>query len=239
MSKLLMKRVTFITLVVILGIIYYHTVIKDSLITKERETALEYSLPVTEGNQTELEVYLDEATKDQSIEKVTTEETKNYTDDEAVYIHVCGAVRQPGVYEMVIGDRVVDAILAAGGFHEEAAEDVINQAELLVDGARLYVPTTEEIDASGYLLEEHGVVANKQYGLVENAVNQIDDRININTAGKEALMTLPGIGEAKAESILAYRKEHGNFITVEELQNVPGIKKASFNKMKDYITIGR
>ena len=116
---------------------------------------------------------------------------------ETLYVHVCGAVNAPGVYELRTDARIYEALEAAGGMTEDAAADWING----------------------------------------NAGGSVSDKININTAAKEELMTLSGIGASKAESILKYRQEHGNFQSIEDLKKIEGIKDGVFNKIKDDITV--
>ena len=140
-------------------------------------------------------------------------------------MYICGAVNTPGVYELDKDARVFEAIRSAGGMTDEAAPDAINQARVVSDGEQIYVPTAEEAESQGTGVE--GTVT-------ESAV---DDKVNINTAGKDELMTLTGIGEAKAGSILRYREENGRFESIEELMEIEGIKEGVFNKIKDDITI--
>ena len=109
-----------------------------------------------------------------------------------------------------------EAIEKAGGFRADAATTEVNQAEELEDGMRLYVPTVNE--------------------LIE-AQSKKNGKININKASKEELMTLPGVGESKAERIIQYRKERGAFKKTEEIMNISGIKEGLYNKIKDYISV--
>lgn len=142
-----------------------------------------------------------------------------------VYVYVCGAVNAPGVYELKEGARVFEAIQLAGGLTEAAAADAVNQARIVTDGEQIRVPTVEEAQNQGA-----GVAGEVTEGTENN-------KININTAGKEELMTLTGIGEAKAESIMDYREKNGSFTSIEELMQIEGIKEGVFNKIKDDITI--
>lgn len=142
-----------------------------------------------------------------------------------VYVYVCGAVNAPGVYELKEGARVFEAIQLAGGLTEAAAADAVNQARIVTDGEQIRVPTVEEAQSQGA-----GVAGEVTEGTENN-------KININTAGKEELMTLTGIGEAKAESIMDYREKNGSFKSIEELMQIEGIKEGVFNKIKDDITI--
>ena len=142
-----------------------------------------------------------------------------------VYVYVCGAVNAPGVYELKEGARVFEAIQLAGGLTEAAAADAVNQARIVTDGEQIRVPTVEEAQSRGA-----GVAGEVTEGTENN-------KININTAGKEELMMLTGIGEAKAESIMDYREKNGSFTSIEELMQIEGIKEGVFNKIKDDITI--
>ena len=143
-----------------------------------------------------------------------------------IYVYVCGQVQTPGVYVLPEGSRVFDVFKLAGGLTAEAAPDYWNQAQVLKDGEMLYVPTAEEA---------------KERKFDSNPTSHTDtddpNKVNINTASKEELMTIPGVGEAKALAILAYRQENGPFSSIEELMNVEGIKDGVFSKMKEYIEV--
>lgn len=150
------------------------------------------------------------------------EEPVQMTEDSipTVFVYVCGAVVNPQVVELPEGSRAQDALEAAGGFATDAHEEYINLAQKVADGEKLYFPTREEAEA----WEEEA--QNKKLGLV-----------NINTAGLEELMTLPGIGESRAKDILAYRESNGAFETKEDLQKVPGIKENMYAKLSDKIIV--
>ena len=166
--------------------------------------------------------------KGEETEETLSRKEEDSPEAESVFVYVCGAVKSPGVYELKSGARVYEAIELAGGVTGEAAQELLNQAEVVSDGERIYVPDQEEAEAfqNGTGGLETGVTDGSEKG-----------KININTAGKEELMTLTGIGEAKAESILRYREENGKFGSIEELMQVEGIKEGVFNKIKDDITI--
>ena len=135
-----------------------------------------------------------------------------------IRVHVCGAVSSPGVVALPEGSRAEDALQAAGGFAEDAWRDYINLAEKVSDGQKLYFPTLEE--AETMTAQDTGT------GLV-----------NINSADIAALSTLPGIGEAKARDIIAYREAHGAFENCEDIMKVPGIKTSVYSKISDMITV--
>ena len=168
-----------------------------------------------------------------------------------IYIHVCGAVRQPGVYELKAGSRVYEAVQAAGGFAEGADQDYVNQAQTLGDGIKLVIPTMEEaVEArereavSGTTQEETSHI---QIGIVgdtssagsagEEQTKDSDGRININTASEAQLCDIPGIGATRAAAIAAYRESHGGFQKPEDIMKVSGIKEGMYEKIKDSISV--
>lgn len=161
----------------------------------------------------------------------TKEEDERTEGDEpsVICVFVCGKVSSPGVYELPGESRVADAIRAAGGMTGEADEFFLNQAQLLTDGQKIYVPDKEE--------------AQQMAGTGEDAVcgsqeqEKEQGKVNLNTASKEELMTLSGIGEARAQSILDYREEHGPFGSIEDIRQVEGIKDGIYNRIKDKITV--
>ena len=167
-------------------------------------------------------------------EAVSSEKTENTTIPLCVY--VCGHVMSPGVYQLAEGSRVCDAISAAGGPSDDADAQMLNQAEAVTDGMRIYVPSETETKGmdrsdqagSGYLngSTEAGEKGGSRSG-----------KINLNTATKEQLMTLSGIGESKAQSILDYRQENGTFSKTEDIMNIPGIKQGVYDKIKDHISV--
>lgn len=156
----------------------------------------------------------------------TTEKATEKEESILLYVYICGEVKEPGVYTMPEGSRICDVFSAAGGLTEGAAEDYWNQARLLTDGEMIYVPTKEEASERALPVSD-----------ASSTSQNTDDKVNINTASKEQLMTIPGIGEAKASAILSYRQEHGSFSTIDEVKNVEGIKDGVYTKMKDYIVI--
>lgn len=185
-----------------------------------------------------------------------------------IYVDVCGAVVSPGVYELDEGARIFQAVDAAGGYLPEAAVNYLNRARSIADGQQIYVPTEAEVEenlelisakvpeASGNAEEADGKMnpdgktdgnafanAGDKSGTSEDVAggagdDLTDTRINLNTADAGQLSTLSGIGQSKAEAIIAYREEHGGFTSIEEIMNVEGIKEGTFLKIKDKISAG-
>lgn len=174
------------------------------------------------GCASQSQVYLS-TERTESTEDILEVQLETESEEKLLYVYVCGAVRTPGVFSFKEGARVWEAIEAAGGFLEDARTDYWNQAMVLNDGEMIYVPRIDED------VEDPEVKASSQ--------DSEDGRININTASKEQLMGLPGIGESKALQILSYREEHGEFSSTEDIMNVPGIKEAMYSKIKDYIRV--
>lgn len=148
-----------------------------------------------------------------------------------IVVHVCGAVRNPGVYCLASGARAAEAVNAAGGMNEQADQSWVNLAQPLTDGQQLRIPTAEE--TGDWLTASPGDTGMLQAG----EAAQQDSRVNINTADEKALQTLPGIGEARAAAIIAYRNEHGPFEEIGQIQLVSGIKGSVFEKIRDRICV--
>ena len=146
-----------------------------------------------------------------------------------VDVHICGAVERPGVYQVEEGSRVFQVVEEAGGFLEEAAPDYLNMADAVSDGMKLVVPYADELEAG----QAYGETGQAAAGVFASG----PAKININTADKAALMTLKGIGESRAEDIIRYREQNGGFQKIEDIMNVSGIKDASFEKIRDDITV--
>ncbi len=191
-----------------------------------KNTALLYDSMAESEEQTQEEDALSEtplsgdASESGSISEGASLEGSGENSSSPVFVYVCGEVEKPGVYELQEGDRVVDAVEAAGGMTGEASDTWLNLAELISDGQKIEVPSREQAEELAKVREE------EESGLV-----------NLNTASEEELMTLTGIGEAKAREILNYREEHGGFQKPEELMEIPGIKEGVFLKIKDQITV--
>lgn len=147
------------------------------------------------------------------------------------FVHVCGAVVNPGVYELPAGSRIFESVNAAGGFAEDASMDAVNQAMPVEDGSRIWIPTAEE--AAQWQEGSAGSI----YPVSGESPEEASHLININTASAEMLCTLPGVGQAKAESIIAYREQKGKFTCVEDIMKVEGIKEGLFAKISDKITV--
>lgn len=195
---------------------------------KEREGILD-----SDDNLPETQVQEDSSIKeDASIKIEVSEDTKNI-----IYIHLCGAVVREGIYKVAENTRLFQVIELAGGLSEDAAGAYVNQAVAVQDGQRIYIPNMTEVEE---LTLDYGVLSATTQNASENQVgllSELSNQVNINTATIEELMTLTGIGESKAKSIIEYREQNNGFQSLEELMNISGIKESSYNKIVDRITI--
>ncbi|KGG80175.1 hypothetical protein Y919_07660 [Caloranaerobacter azorensis H53214] len=156
-----------------------------------------------------------------NISQKSTEEDK----DKIIMVHISGEVYKPGLVILKEGDRVIDAVNAAGGLKEEADLDRINLAKKLVDEEKIYVPKKSE----------KNFVGNSQENVILNT-SVSTNKININNASLNELMELPGIGKVLAGRIIEYRAKN-RFNSIEDIKNVSGIGEKRFEAIKDLITI--
>jgi competence protein ComEA len=160
------------------------------------------------------------------VEEVTIDPTPSAagsaSDSSGLYVHVSGAVREAGLYLLPVGSRVVDAVAAAGGFADDAARDGVNLARPLSDGEQLLVPREGEVPS--------GIPA-------PAGAPDASGRVNLNTADAALLETLPRIGPALAERIIAWRDDNGPFTSIEDLLAVPGIGDKMLESLRDLVVV--
>lgn len=146
-------------------------------------------------------------------------------------VHVAGAVQNPGVYTLPEGSRVEDAIIQAKLLPESDA-NALNRAALLTDGQKLVVPFAGEAQTANQSTRS-------ETGTIHNATSMqtAKDKVNLNHATLAQLMTLPGIGEVKAQAIMQYRQEHNGFQTIDELLQVSGIGSVIYSQIADLVCV--
>lgn len=163
-----------------------------------------------------------------------------------IYVDVDGAVSQPGVYSLPDNARVFDAVDAAGGLLPEACSEILNQAEHVSDGQKLYIMTKEEWEVQKELggsqewtgtLEGTGKQGQNGTQGTQKQAEQDDGLVDLNRATESELCTLPGIGQTRAQAIIAYREASGGFRSIDEIQNVSGIKSGTYEKIKNKIKV--
>lgn len=141
---------------------------------------------------------------------------------QTVWVHVCGEVEVPGIYELPVGSRVYDCLVLAGGFTTAADTTYYNLAESLSDGMKIEIPPREQ--------------SGKPAGVPEDTEEK-EKLVNINTATSQELQTLPGIGASRAADIIAYREKQGKFENTADIMKVSGIKESVYEKIKDKIIV--
>lgn len=173
-----------------------------------------------------------------------------------IFVDIKGAVKKPGVYELAEGSRVIHAIEKSGGLNKGADTSNINLSKKLEDGNIIIIYTKDKIEQMKeqeiiieYIEkecicpdEQNSACISKEDVVIEEGNNKPSKESNstkiaLNSATKEELMTLPGIGEAKAADILEYRESQGDFKTIEDIKNVKGIGESLFEKIKEYLTL--
>lgn len=145
-----------------------------------------------------------------------------------IIVDVTGAVKHPGVYALTTEDRVIDAITMAGGYTDEANSQQINHAQKLQDEMQIYIAT------KGEAVAEVSAPVNVTVS-ASNATNSTT--VNINQADEAALTTIPGVGPAKAQAIIAYRNEQGKFSAIEDIKKVTGIGDKTFERLAPFIRV--
>lgn len=184
---------------------------------------------VLESEELVLEEEMPESTEEDEVTVQETAEEKQM-EQSNLFVHICGEVAEPGVYELSEKSRIYEAVEAAGGFTAAADESYVNLAQPLEDGMKIRIP------AVGEEMPETGNAAGAGDG-EDNGAGMADGLVDINRASRQELCTLPGIGESRADSIIAYREQNGAFTCIEDIMKVDGIKEGMFAKMKDKISV--
>ena len=223
MLRFLKKYKYVITIFLFMLIIFYIVFVKVNLKSKEK-------------NLVDNQVVINE------VEKVEVD-----LKDDLVYVDIKGAVKKPGVYKINSDKKIIDVITIAGGLMENANTDNINLSKKVTDEMVIIIYTDEEVKNSNIVdtvikvIDKECVCPNIQNdGCINTEINDsitnVNNIININTATLDELMSINGLGEAKAKAIIKYREENGYFKIIDDLLNVSGIGEALFEKIKEYIT---
>jgi competence protein ComEA len=165
---------------------------------------------------------IDVITKESNISKNDTENIKNKNE---INVYICGEIIKPGVYNLSEDDRLIKLIEMAGGFTQKADMEAVNLAEKLADEDFIKIPTMM-VDSNSEIVGSSNISG-----------TQSTEKINLNTATREQLETLPRIGEAIAQRIIDYRESNGRFKDINEINNVSGIGDKIFESLKDKITV--
>ena len=172
-------------------------------------------------NQNKTEDYSGVSFSNISNETNNKDERAENRHDEKIFVDVKGAVKHPGVFETTKDKRVKDLIEEAGGLLDDADTSTLNLSQKVKDQMIIYVL-------------KHG---EKPKQISDSSSSSNTDVININTANKEQLMKISGVGKTKAEAIIAHREKNGDFKKKEDITKVRGIGKSTFEKIKDKIEV--
>lgn len=190
------------------------------------------------NNQSKNEEVIDIFKEEENTEINEEDPKTNENFKDKVVVDIKGKVVSPGVYEVDSKARVNDVITIAGGLIEGADTSLINLAKIVTDEMTIIIYSKEEVlekNKEEVCVCECPLITND--ACIDSSNNIQNKLVNINTATKEELMTITGIGESKADLIIKYREENGNFKTIEDIKNVSGIGESLFEKIKDYITV--
>ena len=162
--------------------------------------------------------------------EINVEAASETPENESVelFIDIGGAVHRPGVYKVADGTRLYEVIELAGGLRSDADTDSVNQAAFVEDGVKVIIPVYMETDGENPVNTENGVIPQTN--------TSVSGTVNINSADKDTLKSLPGIGDVMADRIIEYRSLN-RFQTKEDIMNVKGIGSSIFDKLKDKISI--
>ena len=208
----------------------------NALQTSLQETASVTQTAQAEPAQPEAETAAAESLSQKADPVVFPEE------EPQVLVYICGAVENPGVYELPADGRVYQVLEEAGGFAEGAARSYLNLADGIADGMKIVVPYLADLEEG--LRYGEKTPSGTEAGFAAAGAGQDhkssvsgDGRISLNTASAAELMTLSGIGEVRAARIIAWREENGAFTDVEDLLKVDGISRSLLDKIKEKITV--
>ena len=217
------KIIIIAILVVLLGAIIYYV----------------YGRETPENNKNAIIPYEDETI--QSKENNISEDKSEENSTEKIIIYIAGAIKKEGVYELEEGSRISDAIEQAEGLKEEADITNINLAYKLEDGMKIRIPTqTENNEKDINKISEEYITKNsglETENIIEDTSKEKEEKIDINKATQEELETLSGIGPSTANKIVQYRKDNGNFKSIEDIKNVNGIGESKYNEIKEKIIV--
>ena len=177
--------------------------------------------PHTPVKETNLQAEVAAVSKDSSTEK---EEKEEPVEQDLITVDVKGAVKSPGIYDLLVGSRVNDAVQKAGGLTDQADSKSLNLAQKVSDEALVYVPTK-------------GEEASQQSGSGATSSTSKEKKVNLNKASLEELKQVKGLGGKRAQDIIDHRETNGKFKSVDELKKVSGIGAKTIEKLKDYVTV--
>jgi competence protein comEA helix-hairpin-helix repeat region len=186
-----------------------------------------------------LEKSVNEDEKDQIDVKESTDNSgEKKIESSEIAVYISGEVKTPQVVRMKTGDRLVDAVEKCGGMTKDADLNAVNLALLLKDEAHYIIPKIGEVNITSAQSNTNTVsVGDREINQSLSNTESSNSKVNINTADKTTLMSLPSIGEKTAQKIIDYRENVGKFNTKEDLKNVSGIGDKKYSQLEEFITV--
>ncbi len=188
---------------------------------------------LTAGGKNLMESQASPPTSSQNIFEITAPNSTRPT----ITVYLTGAVKNPGVYTIKEGSRIIDLIERAGGGLADANWEAVNLAEIVHDGDKVHLPSKREPAAAANLPVAPQAKTSDHSNQGKKQTSAERERVNINTATLQELMTLPGIGQKTAEKIIRYREENGPFKSPDDLKKVKGIGEKTFRRLAELITL--
>ena len=233
-KKKIIIAVTAVVLITILFIVY--------MLSENNNNQMEFEELISENNSAEIKETDMKENNTTGAENIGQEDItmgnamlENGNDNVIkIYIHITGEVKKPGVVQLNLGDRIIDAIEKAGGETKQADLSQVNLAYKVEDGQKIYIPNKNE-KISEYIWSGNG--DNNGDSNLNNKEQKEGNKVNINTASQSELDGLPGIGPALAQRIIDFREENGEFKSIEDIQNVKGIGNSKFEDIKEDICV--
>ena len=233
-KKKIIIAVTAVVLITILFIVY--------MLSENNNNQMEFEELISENNSAEIKETDMKENNTTGAENIGQEDItmgnamlENGNDNVIkIYIHITGEVKKPGVVQLNLGDRIIDAIEKAGGETKQADLSQVNLAYKVEDGQKIYIPNKNE-KISEYIWSGNG--DNNSDSNLNNKEQKEGNKVNINTASQSELDGLPGIGPALAQRIIDFREENGEFKSIEDIQNVKGIGNSKFEDIKEDICV--
>lgn len=226
-KKIVIGATIVVFIVGIIGFIYYSKESGGNFNIENWESS-------SEKNQFENNSDIINSANNSDATKNKNASETEYNDDEEIYIHIIGEVKNQGLISIKQGQRIIDAIEKAGGVTEQADLSKVNLAFVLSDGQKVRIPSVNEKEENvAYITDNSG----NNVILDNGSGGSAGGRVNINTASQTELETLNGIGPSLAAKIIEYRNKNGKFKSIDDLRNVSGIGDSKFNGIRESVVV--
>ncbi|MBR4260482.1 MAG: helix-hairpin-helix domain-containing protein [Clostridia bacterium] len=228
-------------LIIVMAVVFIVGIIAIIYITNHKDDSLQLaSFSLNNEGKVEAESVNGKSTEGQNEDLSKNVEKGREGEENIIYIHIIGEVKNQGIIKLQSGQRIIDAIEKAGGVTEEADISKVNLAFILSDGQKVRIPNVNDKEENViYVTDSSGknVILDAEMGVAIGNGGANGGKVNINTANQTELETLSGIGPSLAAKIIEHREKNGKFKSVEELKNVSGIGDAKFEGIRKQVVI--